>query len=243
MDFKGKAKAFTRTYDFLGTILPYTNPDWEKLSIFLAFLIPKLPAPREEDLSRGIIEIIDMDSYRAEARSSLEITLADEEGEIGPVPDSPGGRKHEPELGRLSNILRDFNELFGNIEWKDADSIQKVIAEEIPARVSADRAYQNAIQNSGRENARVQHDKALENAVTDLVSDHTELFRQFYENPSFQQWLSNTVFSMTYDDPEISTTSRRRRRAGSAAGRIIIHDNFDDPLPDDILEVFERRGF
>ncbi len=63
-------------------------------------------------------------------------------------------------------------------------------------------------------------------AVTDVVSDHTELFGQFYENPSFQKWLSNTVFSMTYDDPGISTTSRQRRRAGSAAGRIIIHDTY-----------------
>jgi type I restriction enzyme R subunit len=66
VDFKGKAKAFTRTYDFLATILPYGVQDWEKLSIFLNFLIPKLPAPIEEDLAKGILEAIDMDSYRAE---------------------------------------------------------------------------------------------------------------------------------------------------------------------------------
>ncbi|MGH8058758.1 MAG: type I restriction enzyme subunit R domain-containing protein, partial [Candidatus Entotheonellia bacterium] len=41
VDFKGKAKAFVRTYGFLASILPYTNADWEKLSIFLNFLIPK----------------------------------------------------------------------------------------------------------------------------------------------------------------------------------------------------------
>ena len=66
MDFKGKAKAFVRTYGFLAAILPYTNAEWEKLSIFLNFLIPKLPAPQEEDLSKGILEAIDMDSYRVE---------------------------------------------------------------------------------------------------------------------------------------------------------------------------------
>src|SRR4030095_10940685 len=54
VDFKGKAKAFTRTYGFLASILPYAKADWERLSIFLDFLIPKLPAPKEEDLSRGI---------------------------------------------------------------------------------------------------------------------------------------------------------------------------------------------
>ena len=56
MEFKGKAKAFTRSYDFLAAILPYTNAEWEKLSIFLHFLTPKLPAPDEEDLSKGILE-------------------------------------------------------------------------------------------------------------------------------------------------------------------------------------------
>ena len=57
VDFKGKAKAFARSYEFLGSILPYTNAEWEKLSIFLNLLIPKLPAPKEEDLSRGILEV------------------------------------------------------------------------------------------------------------------------------------------------------------------------------------------
>ncbi len=72
VDFKGKAKAFARTYGFLASILPYTNADWEKLSIFLNFLVPKLPAPKEEDLSKGILEAIDMDSYRVEKQAAHE---------------------------------------------------------------------------------------------------------------------------------------------------------------------------
>jgi type I restriction enzyme R subunit len=46
--FKSAAKSFVRTYGFLGAILPYGNPDWEKLSIFLNLLIPKLPSPQDE---------------------------------------------------------------------------------------------------------------------------------------------------------------------------------------------------
>ena len=57
VEFKSKAKAFTRSYDFLAAILPYTNAEWEKLSIFLHFLVPKLPTPDEEDLSKGILEL------------------------------------------------------------------------------------------------------------------------------------------------------------------------------------------
>ena len=44
--FKGKAKALTRTYAFLATILSYGNAEWEALSIFLNLLIPKHAPPR-----------------------------------------------------------------------------------------------------------------------------------------------------------------------------------------------------
>ena len=50
------------------------------------------------------------------------------------------GRKPEPELDNLSNIIKAFNDQFGNIEWEDGDKICKVIAEEIPAKVAADAA-------------------------------------------------------------------------------------------------------
>jgi len=203
--FKGKAKAFVRTYNFLASILPYTNAQWEKLSIFLSFLVPKLPAPIEEDLSRGILEAIDMDSYRVEKQTAMKIQLPDEDGSIGPVPTSAAGRLPEPELDHLSNILRVFNDQFGNIDWKDEDRVRKLITEEIPARVSADVAYRNAIKNSDRENARIEHDKALVRVMTALLSDDTQLFKQFSDNESFRRWLTDTMFSLTYASHEEAT--------------------------------------
>ena len=198
VDFKGKAKAFVRTYGFLASVLTYSIAAWERLSIFLNFLIPKLPAPKEEDLSKGILESIDMDSYRVEVRSTISIALSDEDAEIEPVPTSGGGHLPEPELDHLSNIIKSFNDQFGNIDWKDGDKIRDVIAQEIPAKVAADKAYQNAIQNSDKQNARIEHDKALQKVLVELLSDHTELFKQFSDNPAFKKWLSDTVFASTY---------------------------------------------
>ena len=198
VDFKGKAKGFTRTYGFLASILPYTNAEWEKVSIFLNFLIPKLPAPVEDDLSKGILEAIDMDSYRVEKQAAMKIALPDEDAEIGPVPTSAGGHKPEPELDLLSNILKVFNDQFGNIQWTDSDRVHKLITEEIPARVSADSAYQNAKRNSDKQNARIEHDKALARVMTAVLKDDTELFKQFSDNESFRRWLTDTVFAITY---------------------------------------------
>jgi type I restriction enzyme R subunit len=199
VDFKGKAKAFLRAYGFLSSILPYTNADWEKLSIFLNFLVPKLPAPKEEDLSKGILEAIDMDSYRVEKKAAMKIQLPDENAEIEPVPMTGGGGKSEPELDRLSNILKSFNEQFGNIPWTDTDRVHRLITEDIPNRVAADTAYQNAKQNSDRQNARIEHDKALARVMTAVLKDDTELFKQFMDNESFKRWLTDTVFRITYE--------------------------------------------
>ena len=201
VDFKGKAKAFTRTYAFISSILPYTNADWEKLSIFLNFLVPKLPAPREEDLSKGILEAIDMDSYRVEKQATQRVQLIDQDAEIDPMPTDGEGHRAEPELDRLSNIIRSFNDLFGNITWADTDRIRHLIATVIPDKVAANPAYQNAQKNSDKQNARIEHDKALASVIIGLMKDDTELFKQFSDNPEFKRWLTDTVFSATYDRP------------------------------------------
>jgi type I restriction enzyme, R subunit len=198
VDFKGKAKVFTRTYDFLATILPYGVQEWEKLSIFLNFLTSKLPAPKEEDLARGILEAIDMDSYRAEKKATLAIALPDADAEIEPVPTSGGGRKAEPEMDKLSNIIKAFNDQFGGL-FNDPKAVEKRIMEIIPPKVSADPAYQNAKQNSDRQNARIEHDKALKRVITAMFKDDAQLFKQFQDNDSFRRWLTETIFGMTYE--------------------------------------------
>jgi type I restriction enzyme R subunit len=201
VSFKGKAKAFIRTYGFLASILPYTNAAWEKLSIFLNFLVPKLPAPKEGDLSKGILEAIDMDSYRVEKRAAQQIQLPDADAEIGPVPTDAMGGKREPELERLSNILKIFNDQFGGIDWRDADRVRRLVTEEIPQKVAEDTAYKNAKQNSDKQNARIEHDKALGRVIVGLMKDDTELFKQYSDNPEFKRWLADTVFGMTYEQP------------------------------------------
>ena len=196
VDFKGKAKAFVRTYGFLSCVLPYTYAPWEKRSIFLNFLIPKLPAPAEEDLSKGILDAIDMDSYRVEKRAVQPILLPDENAEIEPVPPNGGGHVPEPELERLSSILREFNDLFGAIAWQDTDRVKEMVTETIPFRVAQDAAFKNARQNSDQDNARIEHGKALTRVMTALIKDDAELFKQFMDNDSFKRWMTETVFGL-----------------------------------------------
>ena len=199
--FKGNAKAFVRTYGFLSCVLPYTRVAWEERSIFLDLLIPKLPSPREDDLSRGILEAIDMESYRVEKQATQRILLPDEDAEIDPVPTAGGGGRPEPEIDVLSNILRAFNEHFGDIPWEDVDRVRQLITETIPSRVADDRAFRNARRNSDEQNARIEHDRALLRVMTSVMKDDAELFKQFMDNDGFKRWMADTVFALSCEQP------------------------------------------
>ena len=196
--FKSSAKAFCRTYGFLGAILPYGDADWEKLSIFLNLLITKLPSPRDDDFSEGILDVIDLDSYRLEAQESMSIKLEDTDAEVAPVPAGSAGHIVNPEMDLLSIILNDFNDMFGNIEWKEPDNVRRQIVA-IPEMVAKDEKYQNAMKNSDKQNARIESERALQQVVFSVMADNMELFKQFQDNPSFKKWLSDMVFNMTYE--------------------------------------------
>ena len=157
-----------------------------------------MPAPEEEDLSKGILDAIDLDSYRVEKKKMEQILLADSDAEIDPVPASGGGHRPEPELDQLSNILKAFNDQFRDIAWEDRDRVRHLITETIPARVATDTAFSHARRNSDLENARIEHDRALRRVMTSIMKDDTELFKQYMDNPGFKRWMNDAVFDLAY---------------------------------------------
>jgi type I restriction enzyme R subunit len=193
--FKGRARVFCRTYGFLSAVIPYRNAEWEKLSIFLDLLTPKLPSPKEEDLAKDILKAIDMDSYRVEKNKAMKIALQDADAEIEPVPTDVRGGKSEPDMDRLSNILKSFNEHFGTL-FNDSDRVAKRIRDDIAPQVAADAAYQNARENTPH-TARMAHDQALAKVMQHLLKDDTQVYKQFVENESFKRFVGDMVYAIT----------------------------------------------
>ena len=200
VEFKSAGKAFTRLYAFLSQVLPYGNAKWEKLSIFLSFLVNKLPAPVEEDLSRGVLDAVDMESYRMERKAAQSISLAEEDAEIPPVMATAAGGIQEPELDRLSNIIAEFNKTWGG-NFSEPERVAEVI-NHMPGQVLEDEAYRNAKMNSDRQNAQIEHDSAVRRLVTAMVRCQTELYKAYSGNAEFREWLNGEMFRMTYRNQE-----------------------------------------
>ena len=145
----------------------------------------------------------------------MKIALADKDAEIEPVPTDAGGRKPEPELDRLSNILKTFNEQFGTL-FTDTDRVAKRIRDDIAPKVAADAAYQNAKENTPH-TARMAHDQALAKVMQHLLKDDTQVYKQFVENESFKRFVGDMVYAPRVSEVELNVRSESATREGNEA--------------------------
>lgn len=192
IEFKSGVKSFIRTYNFMASILPIGQVDWEKKVIFFEQLIHRLPTPEGDDLSEGILEAVDLESYRLEKKNTIDIILEDEDGKVEGLGIGVG-KKNEVELDSLENIVYTFNDIFGNIDWQDKDNVARQI-KELPGMVMKNEKFKNALKNSDIENIKREYHSALKEVFRIIMVDNMELFGQWTNNSNFSKWLNDTIF-------------------------------------------------
>ena len=191
VEFKGGAKAFIRTYAFLSQIMDIRRRGWEELATFLRFLIPKLPAPEEDDLSVGIEQAVDLASYVVEKQEVMKIILEDEDTEIDPVPDGMGRLRQEAVLDPLSEIISDFNRQY-RLPGMDEDFSDRIIRS-VPNLVNKNEAYRNAKQNADPENVQIELMKAIRDALLEVSNCSAEFFALYHSNEEFQDKFNRAI--------------------------------------------------
>ncbi|MBN2746850.1 MAG: type I restriction endonuclease subunit R, partial [Bacteroidales bacterium] len=199
IDFKAKVKSFLRVYSYLAKILDFNNQDWEKLFWFLKYLVTKLYIDQSDDLAEGILDSINMDSYRPSKETTQNIALEPEPGEVAPIPVDVGGGQQEPELDTLENILSAFNKRFGNIQWSDKDKVRKILMLQLPAEMKADKDIMDAVRYSDRQNAKISSDKKLEELLQQYLFSQTEIFKKFTTDKDFQRRYKEFIFDTLVD--------------------------------------------
>jgi len=195
IDFKVKVKSFLRTYSYLAKLLDFNNLYWEQLWWYLKYLLPKLIIDENEDLAQGVIESIDMESYRPSKQGTENINLMAEPGYVTPIPVGVGGGKSEPELDTLENIIAAFNQRFGDIDWTDKDKVNEILTQQIPADMKADDKIMDAINTSpDKQNAKISSDKKVEELMQQYLFTQTEIFKKFSTDHDFQRRYKEFIF-------------------------------------------------
>jgi type I restriction enzyme R subunit len=194
--FKGTAKAFVRTYNFLSQLLPWNNVSWERLAIFLTYLTPRLPSPKEPELDRAILDAIDLDSYRAEVKASVNLGPDDDPGILDPANPTGTGGLTESEFERLSAIVRSFNDIFADANFSDADRVAKQATGPMLDSLVDNEHLQKIASNADQQNQRIEFDIALGNTVSTIWRDNWELFDKLDKDPQFKSAFSEHMFKL-----------------------------------------------
>lgn len=192
-DFRAKVKTFVRLYIFLSQIVPFENPYLERLYIFLNHLQNKLGGDSSVDLAKGVLDNIDMDSYRLQLESTTNVVL-DQGEDLKPIPTEMRGGVNEPEIDRLSNILQTFNDRYGT-EFEDADKVRQM-AENIASDVAKNNELISSIQHSDEQNARITSDKIVGEELLKHITTNFDLYKLYSDNKDFKEDFSAMMFGV-----------------------------------------------
>lgn len=102
---------------------------------------------------------------------------------------------------QIRDTIKQYAQVPATVEHADrsGDLLKQLITETIPARVAADTAFRNARVNSDRQNARIEHDKALLRVMTGVMKDDTELFKRYMDDKEFRRDMTDAVFKVAYE--------------------------------------------
>ncbi|MCL2237717.1 MAG: hypothetical protein FWC05_05590, partial [Treponema sp.] len=146
---------------------------------------------------------IELESYRAQKKETLNISLDNKNYEIPPITAGGDGYVNNPEIDYLSHILDDFHKRWGDLNWQDEDNVRTTI-KQVQLSVSKDEKYKNAMINADKDAAKDESIDATERAMQSFMNDSMELYKQYADNPSFRLWLIDMIFNGTYRKPELT---------------------------------------
>jgi type I restriction enzyme, R subunit len=193
IDFKAKVKTYVRLYIFLSQIVSFENAYLERLYIFLNHLQNKLGVETSVDLAQGILDNIDMDSYRLQLEATTNIVM--EQGEdLKPIPTDMRGGKSETETDRLSNILQTFNDRYGT-QFESADKVRQMV-ESIANDVARNEELLNSMKYSDDQNARITNDKIAQQELLKHVTTNFDFYKLITDNKEAKEDFNAMLFGM-----------------------------------------------
>lgn len=193
VDFRLKIKTYVRLYVFLSQMVTFENAYLERLYLFLNHLQHKLGGDTPVDLAKGILNHIDMDSYRLQLQATNKILMEKGE-ELKPIPTDMRSGLSEPETDKLSNILQTFNDRYGT-QFEDADKVRKM-AEDIVNDVAKNKEMLNSLQYSDAQNARITSDKIAQEELLKHVTTNFDFYKLITENKEARDDFNSIVFVM-----------------------------------------------
>ncbi|RJQ30103.1 MAG: type I restriction endonuclease subunit R [Peptococcaceae bacterium] len=193
-NFKRQLTDYVRLYAFLAQVITFTDAELEKLYVFGRMLLRKLPAPRNR-LPVEITENINMNSYRIQKMTEGKINLAGGEGVLEPLSGLDAGRRGEPEIEPLSQIIQDINTKYGT-NFTEAD---KVFFAELQTRLSTNQTLIEGARVNSKENLQLAYNHMFMDELQTMIDTNFEIYKRITDDEDFGKFIMSRMFELVYD--------------------------------------------
>jgi type I restriction enzyme R subunit len=191
--FRKVSTAYKNLYAFMSQIIPFTDPDLEKLYAFIRFLLSKLPA-RQGSPSYNFDEEVALKYYRLE-KIADDVSLELSGGVDIDGPTEVGTGSIEKEKIELSLLIDLLNQRFGT-NFKPGDQL---FFDSIKEDAAADAEIRQAALNNTEENFGYVFEKALKDFFIDRMDQNEDITARFMDEKEFQSEVIKYLQTEVYN--------------------------------------------
>jgi type I restriction enzyme R subunit len=191
--FKDAVDQFTRAYAFLSQVMPFTDPELEKLYVYVKALRTLL-----RDAATGGLDLGDdlvLTHLRIKRDGTSDLVLEPGEIEAAKVFIGEGfGSGHEAKKESLAELIAAINERFGT----DLDDRDRLEAEKVQVTLSADEELKSFAQANPIDNFALEFSAKFKSAILDTDAHTQRLYNLLLTNPELAAMIEAEVMKATY---------------------------------------------
>jgi len=197
-EFKDKLKGYVNVYSFLSQILPYADPDLERLYSFGRALLPHLP--RDQDPLLHFTDEVALEYYRLRRSQAGSIDLTDGEADGVRSPTAVGtSQAKEPETP-LSEVIVALNKKFAT-DFTEAD---RLFFEQIREMATSDKQIQQTALANPLDRFQLGIRKLLEEMMVARMAKNDKIVTRYMDDAEFQNTafplLARSIFEAIHKD-------------------------------------------
>lgn len=193
--FRDALSGYISLYGLLSQIMPFTDPDLERLYTFGRFLERKLPTDSRRD-SIDLTGDVALQYYRLDKISEGRILLTASEPAPLRGPIDVGTRKARDQEEPLSRIIDTLNDRFGT-EFTEADQL---LFEQFVTAAKLDDEIVRRAQANPLDNFAISLKSKVEDLMIGRMDQNQEIVTRYLNDPQFQATAFGLLVKRIYDE-------------------------------------------
>jgi type I restriction enzyme R subunit len=194
LGFKDALDKFVRTYSFLSQVVAFGDSKLERDYVYCRALAAKLrDQTTVQSLDLG--EEVELTHLKTAMTFEGSLSLDAEEGEVKTIFGEGMGKKGEPQIETLSQIVDELNERFGlNLDDRD-----KLLFDQFEETWLADPEVRAQAQSNTPENFRLVFDNRFMNTVVSRMDENEAIFKRILDDEEFRRVLMDLYAKRVYE--------------------------------------------